>query len=277
MDFWNVGIPIPVALAIVAALGYWIGRPQPLPHRHAPKKRKILRKRQKVPIVDGRSISKRGDSLMVGPTALLALWLVAATPTATPASREQSVVIRCSAQDDSPFREELPGGSESPKRVPKSKYDPSYDAGQTPPSPAANIPALKPAEEGPGEAVVGDSPSDAPCYDGPACVEPRDGWLRGIRYEGWLDQGATINVLSPRNRTNGPVTFNDRSNDYQLNQFYLRLKRDVEQDSDAWDVGGRDGQTSTFTTDDGRHRRGRPSRSRRPRRRRKDGCLEQGR
>jgi len=26
MDFWNVGIPIPVALAIVAALGYWIGR-----------------------------------------------------------------------------------------------------------------------------------------------------------------------------------------------------------------------------------------------------------
>ena len=52
-------------------------------------------------------------------------------------------------------------------------------------------------------------------------------------------RGATINTLSPRDRTNGPVTFNNRSNDYQLNQAYLRLKRDVNTDGDVWDVGGR--------------------------------------
>ena len=57
--------------------------------------------------------------------------------------------------------------------------------------------------------------------------------------ESWLDQGATINTLSPRNRINGPVTFNDRSNDYQLNQMYLRLARDVGQEGDRWDIGGR--------------------------------------
>ena len=55
----------------------------------------------------------------------------------------------------------------------------------------------------------------------------------------WLDQGATINTFSPRDRTNGPVTFNNRSNEYQLNQAYLRLRRDVNTDGDLWDVGGR--------------------------------------
>jgi len=64
------------------------------------------------------------------------------------------------------------------------------------------------------------------------------GWLDGISTDSWLDQGATLNTLSPRNRTNGPVTFNDRSNDYQLNQFYLRMKRDVDIEADAWDLGG---------------------------------------
>jgi hypothetical protein len=57
--------------------------------------------------------------------------------------------------------------------------------------------------------------------------------------ESWLDQGATINTLSPRNRTNGPVTFNDRSNDYQLNQMYLSLGRDAGRQCDRWDIGGR--------------------------------------
>jgi hypothetical protein len=34
------------------------------------------------------------------------------------------------------------------------------------------------------------------------------------------------------------VTFNDRSNDYQLNQMYLRLGHEVGQECDRWDVGG---------------------------------------
>jgi hypothetical protein len=60
----------------------------------------------------------------------------------------------------------------------------------------------------------------------------------GICYEGWIDQGFTINPYSPRDRSNYPVGFNNRSNDYQLNQAYLRFKRDVNREGDRWDVGG---------------------------------------
>jgi hypothetical protein len=67
----------------------------------------------------------------------------------------------------------------------------------------------------------------------------RFGWFGRLDYEGWIDQGLTINTLSPRNRSNGPVVYNDRSNEYELNQAYLRLKRDVCQDGCRWDVGGR--------------------------------------
>ena len=48
---------------------------------------------------------------------------------------------------------------------------------------------------------------------------------------------STRSVL--RNRTNGTVGYNDRSNDYQLNQMYFRMVRDVGQDCDRWDIGGR--------------------------------------
>ena len=64
------------------------------------------------------------------------------------------------------------------------------------------------------------------------------GWLDGFNVDAWLDQGFTINTLSPRNRINGPVTFNNRSNEYQLNQMYLRLGREVRRDCDRWDIGG---------------------------------------
>ena len=64
-------------------------------------------------------------------------------------------------------------------------------------------------------------------------------WLDGVGFESWLDQGATLNTLSPRDRSNGPVAFNNRSNEYQLNQAYLRLKRDVNPEEDFWDLGGR--------------------------------------
>ncbi len=63
-------------------------------------------------------------------------------------------------------------------------------------------------------------------------------YLGDVTYEGWFDQGASINSLSPRDRSNGPVGFCDRSNDFQLNQAYLRLKRAVDQDSGCWSVGG---------------------------------------
>ncbi len=59
----------------------------------------------------------------------------------------------------------------------------------------------------------------------------------GIRWEGWIAQGVTINPRNPRNRSNLPVTFNDRANDYQMNQLYLAAERAVRDDD--WSVGGR--------------------------------------
>lgn len=66
-------------------------------------------------------------------------------------------------------------------------------------------------------------------------------WLEcsGIKAAGWISQGFTWNPDSPDNRFNFPVTFNDRSNEYQMNQLYLYLERAVNTDSCAWDIGGR--------------------------------------
>ncbi len=110
------------------------------------------------------------------------------------------------------------------------------------PAPKAERSApLTPGAPSPGEMIC-DEGGMAPCDE---VVHGRPwrnrfyAWFDGLDFDAWLDQGATINTLSPRDRTNGPVTFNNRSNDYQLNQAYLRLKRDVNTDGDVWDVGGR--------------------------------------
>lgn len=62
---------------------------------------------------------------------------------------------------------------------------------------------------------------------------------RGIEIGGWLDQGITTNADDPANRFNGPVTFNDRSNEYQLNQAYLYMQREADTGGCGWDIGGR--------------------------------------
>jgi hypothetical protein len=49
----------------------------------------------------------------------------------------------------------------------------------------------------------------------------------------------TINTHSPDDRFNGPLTFNDRSNEYQLNQLYLALEDCVDRCGSGWDIGGR--------------------------------------
>jgi hypothetical protein len=62
-------------------------------------------------------------------------------------------------------------------------------------------------------------------------------WFCGFGYEAWIDQGVTINTFSPRDRSNFPVGFNNRSNEYQLNQAYVRLKRDINRENGQWNVG----------------------------------------
>ncbi|MBN1393715.1 MAG: porin [Pirellulales bacterium] len=203
---------------------------------------------------------------MIFPAGLMALWMAAATPagaifdidagndaTSAVFSNEVSVL---SERGGGAWRAPLP----PPKALP---FDPAYAAASAPPpSRSKGIPGLRPLEDNsqpppPPEKiierrdVIDDDYGEAFCSDEGACepggcdlgcCPPRrgfHGWFRDVCWEGWLDQGFTLNTLSPRNRTNGPVTFNDRSNDYQLNQLYMRLLRDMEFGGSDWDVGGR--------------------------------------
>ena len=56
---------------------------------------------------------------------------------------------------------------------------------------------------------------------------------------GNIDQSFTGNFSSPRDRYNGPVTWTDRSNEYQLNQFWLYFERATDTSKKDWDIGGR--------------------------------------
>jgi Putative beta-barrel porin-2, OmpL-like. bbp2 len=55
----------------------------------------------------------------------------------------------------------------------------------------------------------------------------------------WIDQGVTFNTASPENHQNGPNIFNDRSNEYEMNQLYLIMARDAITDGTCWDWGAR--------------------------------------
>ena len=68
----------------------------------------------------------------------------------------------------------------------------------------------------------------------PSCLASRD-----FTFGGWLDQGITLNAADPVDRYNGPVTFNDRDGDYQMNQLYLVLQRETDTRGGGFDLGGR--------------------------------------
>jgi hypothetical protein len=61
----------------------------------------------------------------------------------------------------------------------------------------------------------------------------------GFKVGGWINAGATFNPGNPGNGYNGPVTFADRANRFQLNQFNVFLQRTVVTEGKSWDIGGR--------------------------------------
>jgi hypothetical protein len=61
----------------------------------------------------------------------------------------------------------------------------------------------------------------------------------GFKMGGWINGGATFNPGNPGNGYNGTVTFADRSNRFQLNQFNVFLQRTVVTEGKSWDIGGR--------------------------------------
>lgn len=56
---------------------------------------------------------------------------------------------------------------------------------------------------------------------------------------GWLTQSFTWNPSTPANRFNGPVTFTDRANEYQLNQAYTYIEGTTDTGGSGIDLGGR--------------------------------------
>ncbi|MCY2991452.1 MAG: outer membrane beta-barrel protein [Planctomycetota bacterium] len=60
-----------------------------------------------------------------------------------------------------------------------------------------------------------------------------------IQVGGWLAQSFTWNPDSPRDKYNGPVTWTDRSNEYQLNELYFFLGRAADTKGCGWDYGYR--------------------------------------
>ncbi len=60
----------------------------------------------------------------------------------------------------------------------------------------------------------------------------------GIKFGGWASFGGTYSTDNPGDHNNFPVSFNDRTGEFQLNQLNVFMEKAVDQES-HWDVGGR--------------------------------------
>lgn len=171
--------------------------------------------------------------------------------------------MQAGLQDVNPFQDEEPAPIPPPDQdgQPLLPMPPDPGGQQGTSSPLAPLPS---SEMEPDAGLLGDDigygdyreadrchGSDCGECGGRGCDACR-AWPCGIRFDGWISQGFTINTDSPRNRSNFPVTFNDRSNDYQVNQVYVLLERPVPQRGSRWEVGGRVdllyGSDAKFTT-----------------------------
>jgi hypothetical protein len=61
----------------------------------------------------------------------------------------------------------------------------------------------------------------------------------GFTAGAWANAGITYNATDPESRFNGPVTFGDRSAEFQLNQLNAYIQRAVATEGSAWDLGAR--------------------------------------
>jgi hypothetical protein len=131
----------------------------------------------------------------------------------------------------SPFLEE-----EEPKKVPTP--DTAYDE-----VPGKAEPLAGPDVDGGCVVGCGNAGCDAAC--GSTCGGRKSTFRNrledcyGIKVGAWLDQGITANYHGSADRFNGPVTFNDREGEYQMNQAYFYAERATKTDGCGWDLGGR--------------------------------------
>lgn len=61
----------------------------------------------------------------------------------------------------------------------------------------------------------------------------------GINVGGWATAGIAGNPDDPESRTNGPVTFNNRANEFNAHQLYGFIEKAVDEEGGKWDLGFR--------------------------------------
>lgn len=62
---------------------------------------------------------------------------------------------------------------------------------------------------------------------------------RGVQVGGWLAQSYTWNPYQPNDRFNGPVTWTDRANEYQLNELYGFISKPLTNNGEGFGWGYR--------------------------------------
>lgn len=60
-----------------------------------------------------------------------------------------------------------------------------------------------------------------------------------LKFGGWIETSVSGNTNSSPDGFNGTVTFNDRTGEIQMNQFYLFFQKAIEVNGDSFDIGGR--------------------------------------
>jgi hypothetical protein len=142
------------------------------------------------------------------------------------------------------------------------------------PAPAASCncaPAAAPAAC----AECSDNCPEGRCFGGPfnPCCKLTDPWklfdceglkCRNVNIAGYVAQSFTGNPQNPSDGFNGPLTWTDRSNQYELNQFLTYIERPTNTGGAGWDFGGRAdvmiGTDYRFNTESGLETRGQFSR-----------------
>ncbi len=60
-----------------------------------------------------------------------------------------------------------------------------------------------------------------------------------VQVGGWVSVGIAGNPDDPIDRTNGPVTFDSRANEFNMQQLYGYIEKTVDTEGDKWDFGFR--------------------------------------
>lgn len=163
------------------------------------------------------------------------------------------------AQDDNAA---APSPSDQPPAAPPAAAPAPAQAPACACAPAAAAPTCQECSD--------DCPEGC-CLGGPfnPCCKLTDPWklfdceglkCRNINIAGYVAQSFTGNPQNPSDRFNGPLTWTDRANEYQLNQWLTYAERPTNTNGYGWDFGGRMdvmvGTDYRFNTESGLETRG---------------------